>query len=418
MSGRVFLAVVAGCWLFLLVRTTVQPAFSDFDEYVHVQMVLDIRRLGGLPGPEHFPAIQMMESGTPKFHDLPPLPYLLMAGVSALGTPARTHDQALPYTRAVSLSATMLMLLIAGLATRKLMPAGRDWTAASLVPLGLTLLPGIQAMAASSTAEAIAAMAIAALTLATAHAMRSGWTRWSIVWVGLASALLLSTRSTVYPFLLIGPAGLLASRLRPAQMAWAFPALAALAVLPNLWWWIRAYTIFGDFMGGAAERAALMRSLAASAREMPLWVEASSGPVPALSLLLNSEWLWVHQSRMLLRQTWVEPVALALWIGVVVAPAGLLSLRWLVRRGRLARGPASVLLASAAATAVTLAGTVWLSASSGHMAVERYVFMGLIPLAIAVAAAMGSEQGRAWALSASAAICFAAALTVRHLAML
>ena len=418
MSGRVFLAVVVGCWVFLLVRTTMQPAFSDFDESMHVQTVLDIRRLGGLPGPGHVPDILVMQTGTPKFHDQPPLPYLLMAGVSALGTSGETRDQALPYTRAVSLTATMLMLLLAGLATRKLMPAGRDWTAASLVPLGLTLLPGIQAMAASSTAEAIAALAIAALTLATAHALRTGWTRWSIVWVGLASALLLSTRSPVYPFLLIGPAGLLASRLRPAYTAWAFAALTVLAILPNLWWWVRAYLVFGDFLGGATERTALMMRWAPAAREMPLWVEAASGPVPALSLLLNSEWLWVHQSRMLLRQTWIEPVALALWIGVVVAPAGLLSLRWLVLRGRLARGPASVLLASAAATAVTLAGTVWLSASSGHMVVERYMFMGLIPLAVAVAAALGREQGRAWALSASAGIGFTAALTVRHLAML
>ena len=386
---------------------------------MHVQTVLDIRRLGGLPGPEHVPDILVVQTGTPKFHDLPPLPYLLMAGVSALGTSGETRDQALPYTRAVSLTATMLMLLLAGLATRKLMPAGRDWTAASLVPLGLTLLPGIQVMAASSTAEAIAALAIAALTLATAHALRTGWTRWSIVWVGLASALLLSTRSPVYPFLLIGPAGLLASRLRPAYTAWAFAALTVLAVLPNLWWWVRAYLIFGDFMGGAAEaggaheepgrvrarNAALGRGVQRTRTGAIAAAEQRMGSGSASRACCcakpgSSPWRWRSGSAW----WWLRRDCFRF--------AG-----WCDGDGWRA-APASVLLASAAATAVTLAGTLWLSASGGVMVVERYVFMGLIPLAIAVAAAMGSEQGRAWALSASVGITFAAALTVRHLAML
>ena len=86
MSGREYLVVAALCVAYLGARAATQPASFDFDASAHLGTIAQVRQFGGLAPAERFPEIVFDLPRGVTYHHLPPLPYLLMAGVTASGT--------------------------------------------------------------------------------------------------------------------------------------------------------------------------------------------------------------------------------------------------------------------------------------------------------------------------------------------
>ena len=416
-KGRYFF-VLTLCALFLVLRAAGQPVGFDHDEDSHFRTVLDIRRLGGLPPKELFPAIVFAPGMNDlAYHYLPPSPYLFIAGITALAGAEPDESGIVGWARASGVLAAIASLALAGLATRRMAGADRGWETAAFVTAGLALMPEFHSMAASFTSDNFGTLAIVALLAACVWAHEAGWSVRSTAGVAAAAAFLFAMRTTAYPSLLLVPASLAASPGPPLGRLMRFAAIGLALLGVNAWWLARNYAISGDAIGATAHAQHLFASgFTALTAEYRIWREAASGPVPELSLLVRSVWPLVQQTRMLLTaRTWISPPALAAWGFFIVIPSVLLAGSWILRRARRDPWSASMMVAASVASALAFLFSLQISAGYGAFAVGKYMFMNTIPLVIVVCAALGAEDRPLWRRFRWVGLAFAAGLTLAYL---
>ena len=437
MSGRAYLVVAALCAAYLGARAATQPANFDFDESAHLGTIAQVRRFGGLAPAETFPDVLLVPGSIqPRFHSLPPLPYLLMAGASAMARTEPTSLGVLGVARAFSALFAVVTVVSAGVAARNLqgsratipakhVPAqagsgvqGRNlherdgsWTTAAVVTTGLTLMPSLNSLGASATASIWAFAGVSLTTAATAWAVRCGWSRGATIAVAACAIFVVATRTSAYPVLLLIPLAMLAARLSPRAAGLRLALIVAAVTAVNAWWLVRNGLVTGDPLGAGVYLATVSDAAHCRiARESPEWCRAAVGPWPAWSLLTSTDVLWVYLSRMLVRMTWIDPLTLVLWLGMVVVPAAVVATAR-VRRDRAFVAPflpfvaASGLVLPAIAfwLAVTLAGSI------GWSIYARDTFIALLPLTVTIAALAAARPDHLRTICFTGGLTFAAA---------
>ena len=191
---------------------------------------------------------------------------------------------------------------------------------AAVVTAGLTLMPSLHAMGASATTSTWAFASVGLTTAATTWAMRCGWSRGATIALAACAAFVVAVRPTAYPVLLLIPLAMLAAGLSPRAAAPRLGVIAAVALAVNSWWLIRQGMVTGDPLGTVIHvQQHLDGSYPSTIRESPLWPRADA-PWPQWTLVTSSDWLWVALSRMLVRQTWIDPLTLALWAVLATGP--------------------------------------------------------------------------------------------------
>ena len=425
MSGRAYLVVAALCVAYLGARAATQPASFDFDASAHLGTIAQVRQFGGLAPAERFPEIVFDLPRGVTYHHLPPLPYLLMAGVTGLGQTEPTAAGVLGVARAFSALFAVVTVLSAGVAARNLHRAGIErrsgvgggsgreddgsWTAAAVVTAGLTLMPSLHAMGASATTNTWAFASVGLTTAATTWAMRRGWSRGATIALAACAAFVVAVRPTAYPVLLLIPLAMLAAGLSPRAAAPRLGVIAAAALAMNSWWLIRQGLVTGDPLGTVIHvQQHLDGSYLGTIRESTLWPRADA-PWPQWTLVTSSDWLWVALSRMLLRQTWIDPLTLALWAVLALAPAVVVVAARI--RGERAAWAAAwpFVVGGLAAAASAFAAAVTLSAQVGWYAYLRDMFILSLPLAVAIAALAAARPDRLRTICFTGGLTFAAA---------
>ena len=431
MSGRAYLVVAALCAAYLGARAATQPASFDFDASAHLGTIAQVRQFGGLAPAERFPEIVFNLPRGVTYHHLPPLPYLLMASVTGLGQTEPTAAGVLGVARAFSALFAVVTVLSAGVAARNLHRAGIErqsgvgggsgreddgsWTAAAVVTAGLTLMPSLHAMGASATTSTWAFASVGLTTAATTWAMRCGWSRGATIALAACAAFVVAVRPTAYPVLLLIPLAMLAAGLSPRAAAPRLGIIAAVALAVNSWWLIRQGLVTGDPLGTVIHvQQHLDGSYPSTIRESPLWPRADA-PWPQWTLVTSSDWLWVALSRMLVRQTWIDPLTLALWAVLGLAPAVVVVAARI--RGERAAWAAAwpYVVGGLAAAASAFAAAVTLSAQVGWYAYLRDMFILSLPLAVAIAALAAARPDRLRTICFTAGLIFAAAANAGYL---
>lgn len=419
MGGKTYAIVLLACILFLGLRATAQLPDFDFDEPSHLQTVADIRKLGGLPSLDLFPEI--VYSGPPAdpaYHYLPPSPYLLLAGVSALAGAPPEPSGIRPVARILSFVAGVLTVALAGLAVRLLQRSDHGWGGAGIASAGLALMPGAHSMFASATADSFALLAIVAIVFVTGLGVTRNWPWRVTLAVGLVAAALFATRTTAYPTLLLPIAAVLGARSSLQSRAARVLVLVGTVLAINAWWMVRGAFLFGDPVGGMSHARYMFSSgFAAQASEFPLWRSSAIGAIPEISLLLTSPWFWVEQSRLLLTaRSWIAPAVLAFWYTLVVIPTTVFGVVWTVRNWRREPAMAALLAAAALAALGAFLFELRISAQFGAFAVGRYAFMNTVPLAL-VTTALLLRRGRTMeSLVTLSGLIFAGALSAAYMA--
>lgn len=411
MSGRGFIVVAALCAAYLAARAATQPASFDFDESAHLETIAHIRQFNGLPPAELYPDI-LFDSQTlrPAYHHFSPVPYLMVAGATAVAQTAPTSAGILGISRAFSTILAVIAVVTAGLATRNLQVHGATWSAPAAVTAGLTLMPGLHSMGASMTASIWAFAGVGLTTAATAWAARRGWSRGSTLMVAACAAFVIAARASAYPILLLIPTAMLMARLGPRAAALRLGFIAAFALAVNGWWLIRNGLIIGDLLGtGIHVQVHIDGGYFALIRESSLWRRAAVAPWPEWSLLTSSDWLWVGISRMLVRKTWIDPLTLGLWFSMVLAPSASVLVARIWRDRTAARATLPFAAAGIIMCGVSFGLALSLSARLGWFTYLRDVFIVSIPLIAAVAALAAARRDRLRAVFFGAGLAFAAA---------
>ena len=410
MGARAYILVVAACAIWLAARAATQPVGFDFDERAHVLTVAQVREFGGLAPAERFPDIIFDQSaGGVTYHHLQPLPYLVLAGATAVAQAAPTPHGVLGVARAFAALMALVGVVAAGLAVRNLQDPLSDWSAPAVVTLGLALMPAVHSMAASVTASTWAFAAVGLTTAASTWAMRHDWSRRSTLAVAVAAALVVAFRTSAYPVLLLVPLAILLTRLKPLVALRKLMAIVALVLLVNGWWLVRNALVTGDPLGtGIHVEAHTDGGYLDTIRESHLWRQAASTGWPEWTLLTSSDWLWVGLSRMLGRRTWVDPLTLALWSAMVLIPAASVVIDR-VRRDRRKAPSLPLLAAGVLMPAVSFGFALSLSAQLGWYAYLRDMLILSIPLVVTVAALADLRQDRLRTLCLGSGLAFAAA---------
>ena len=121
---------------------------------------------------------------------------------------------------------------------------------------------------------------------------------------------------------------------------------------------------------------------------------------------------------MLLRITWIAPIALMGWIAIVVIPTTFQILQW-TRIGKKHRPPHEFLLLGAlAAPIVAFAIQASISARFGAFVSGRYEFANLLPLVIVTSGLLASRHLKNWHYVRSASLLFASVVTIVYLAVI
>ena len=411
MSGRWFLVVAALCAVYLAVRAATQPVYFDFDESAHLRTVAHIRQFNGLPPAELFPDILFdRQRLQPAYHHFSPLPYLLVAGATAVTQTDPTPMGILRISRAFSAILAVIVVVSAGIAVRNLQPPGSTWSAPALVTAGLTLMPSLHSMGASMTASIWAFAGVGLATVATTWAVRRNWSLGSTLAVMGAAAFVVATRASAYPVLLLIPVAMLTARLSPRAAASRLSLITAFALAVNGWWLIRNSLVTGDLLGtGIHVQVHIDGGYFTLIRESGLWRRAALAVWPEWTLLTSSDWLWTGLSRMLVRKTWIDPLTLGLWFSMVLVPSAAV----LIARTRRDRAAATPTLLFAAAgivmSAVSFGLILSLSARLGWFTYLRDMFIVSIPLIAAVAALADLRQDRLRTVFFGSGLAFAAA---------
>lgn len=413
MSGRAYLLLLVACAVWLAARAATQPPGFDFDEQAHLGTIAEMRQFGGLAQADAFPDIIVNpQTVEPRFHMFPPLPYLAVAGATAVFQTDPTSDGVLGIGRALSAFMAFLAVLSVGLAVRNLQQPGSTWSVPALATLGLALTPGVHFMGASVTASTWALAAVAMTCAATSWAVRRDWSLSATLAVVVVAAFVVASRASAYPSLLLIPLAMFASRITFKATVLRLGAVGVAVILVNGWWMVRNVLVTGDFLGADVYLSTVADVAACNiARESQAWCRAATGPLPAWSLFASTDVFWIFLSRMLVRRTWIDTLTIALWIGMVVLPSVAVVV-YRVRRevGGLLRSFPLLLAASGAGTGLlALALAVNLSARMGWSIYARDAFIALIPLVVAVVVLADRRHDRLRILCLGSALAFAAA---------
>ena len=413
MSARAYLLVVMLCAVWLGIRAATQPSGFDFDEAAHLGTIADMREFGGLAPADRFPGIIVNpRTVEPRFHMFPPIPYLTVAGATAVAQTDSTSAGVLGVGRAFSALMAVLAVVSAGLAVRNLQQPGSNWNLPSVVTAGLALTPGLHSMGASVTASTWALAAVGLNCAATSWAVRRDWSHGATVAVVGAAAFAVAARASAYPVLILIPLAMFASRISLRAAAVRLGAVAIAVVIANGWWMLRNLLVTGDLLGADVYLSTVADVAACNiARESQAWCAAASGPWPAWTLLTSTDVFWVFLSRMLVRRTWIDSLTIALWIGMVVVPFAAVAI-YRVRReftSPLTSFPLFLAASGAGMAVLALALAVNLSAQMGWTIYARDAFIALVPLVVALAFLADRRHDCLRGLCLSSALAFAAA---------
>lgn len=275
-------------------------------------------------------------------------------------------------------------------------------------------MPNTHSLFSSSSADSVAVFAIVLVVWFTGLAMKRRWDAKSTIGVALATALVISARPTAYPTLLVPATAVIFSQLPRWGTQKRIGALISIALGLNAWWIIGNWTSLGDPLGISAYVGVAIGSEAPEIREYALWRGSAVGPVGMWSLLVNSEWLWVQQSRMLLTaRTWINPVVLVVWFATIVLPISAHLALWSWQHIR--RRPHDVAITTAAilASAAGLIVPLYLS-QSGFFAAGKYMYMNSIPLVVILVASLASTSRPFWAWARATGLVFACTLSITY----
>ncbi len=299
LPGLVVLALgVATVWLVLT------PFAWDNDEQGHYWTARDIYTDGHLPSAADFPSIIVPQApregaGLFRYHALPPTYYMVLAGLFNWqpGTDAGLFPGVL-----IGRAFSALLYVVAVVAAYRMawLLTGEDERTAGFLAAAFALIPQVASTGASITADAFALASISVLGWASARAASRGWDRSSVAMVGLAAALVLMSRPTAMP-MLIFPAVLLAIHAGRSARRWLTKGttIAALAIIPNLWWMVRSLALFGEPFGSTAHvRAMAEQGIYTASNEFSRYKATEAGLDGLHDLLFSTDWLLRFHTRM------------------------------------------------------------------------------------------------------------------------
>ncbi len=420
LPALVVLAVgVVAVWVVLT------PFAWDNDEQGHYWTARDIYADGGLPSASDFPSIIVPQpprqgAGQFRYHALPPTYYLVLAGLFNLqpGADAGLFPGAL-----IGRAFSALLYVVAVVAVYRMawLFTGEDERTAAFLAAAFALIPQVASAGASITADTFALASISVVGWASGRATSRGWDRSSVVLVGLAAALVLMSRPTALP-MLIFPAVLLAVHAGRSAGRWLTKGLtiAALAIIPNLWWLVRNLALLGEPFGSTAHlRAMAEHGVYTASEEFGLYKATVAGLDGLPDLLFSTDWLLRFHSRMWFTGRY-EQLGLVGWalVGSLALGAAIaLAIAFRVIRPDASGLPAAAarvipvtLLAVLAASAVVPA---LMSLEYGTFVVGRFSTPALgLFLVAAFSLVAASGLGR-WGRHLAAA--FAALMAVAHL---
>ena len=427
MTGRLprspLLAVITLAIGIVVLWIALTPFSWDNDEQGHYWTARDIYADGHLPSANEFPAVMLPSAPKQaanqfRYHALPPTYYLIVAALFNFqpettagfmpGALIGRGFSAFLYVLAVVAIYFMARLLVSG-----------DEDVAALLAVGFALIPQVASTGASITADAFVLTSVSLMGWASAYAVRRDWDWSATVYVGLASALILMSRPTALPVLLV-PVVMFVTCVR--RDVWQglikAVAIASLAVGPNLWWMIRNLIIFGEPLGATTHVGYMdVRGVYAATSEFAMY-KGGSGWTGLLDLLFSTDWLsrfhtrlWFtgrYDSLSLFGVILAATLAMNILIAILFAVGRLRSRVDILRRG-ITTMPAA-LLTGLVATAVLAAVT---SLEYGTFVVGRF---STPVLGLFLTATLGIFTTTRWTMLGRALVAsFCAVMMVGHL---
>ncbi len=308
-----------------LIWLTATPFGWDNDEAAHYWTARDVYEAGELPGTDAFPGIILPEppfeeAGLYRYHALPPTYYAVTALLFNLD-PYRIGDYTPGLLAGRLLSGllyTAAILFIYGLA-RDL--SGGNRSAAVFIAIACALVPKMASLGASFTADSFALAASAFVTWATIRATARGWSWGATAMVGAAAALVIMSRPSALPILLV-PGFMFLLSYRRALTPWLKRGslLLAVAVLPNGWWLARNWqNLNGDLLGATTHLDYLdMRGLPYRTNEVHLFKATDTGFNSVHEMLLGSDWLLRFNTRVWLSERYDDGSGLGMLLAIVL----------------------------------------------------------------------------------------------------
>jgi hypothetical protein len=298
------LPAVVALALGVVVTWIVLTPFSwDNDEQGHYWTARDIYLDGRLPVSNEFPAAMFpsqpkQAAGQFRYHALPPTYYVIVAALFNVQPGA---DAGLLPGALIGRGFSAFLYVLAVVAVyhmARLFAAGNEDVAA-LLAAGFAMIPQVASTGASITADALVLTSVSLLGWASVHAVRRDWDWTATACVGLASALILMSRPSALPVLLV-PMVMFAGSARRDMRKLVIKAMAivGLAVVPNLWWMIRNLVMFGEPLGATAHVGYMdVKGVYAATSEFAMY-KAESGWIGLPNLLFSTDWLLRFHTRL------------------------------------------------------------------------------------------------------------------------
>lgn len=415
----VFAAMMAVIWI------TATPFSWDNDEAAHYWTARDIYEAGELPGPDAFPEIILPgppfeEAGLYRYHALPPTYYAVTALLFNLN-PSRIGDYTPGLLAGRLLSGilyTAAVVLIYGLA-RDL--SGGRRSAAALIAIVCGLVPKMASLGGSFTADSFALAASVFVTWATLRAVRREWSWGATAIVGAAAALVIMSRPSALPILLV-PGFMFILSFRRGVTPWLKRGslLLAAAVLPNGWWLIRNWrNLGGDLLGATTHLDYLdLRGLPYGTNEVNLFKATETGFGGVHKMLLGSDWLLRFNTRVWLSERYDDGSGLGMLLAMVLliavlAAAAIAGGGWGGANGGLSVEVKTAPLLMLAAFVIAAGFAAMNSYNDGIFVVGRFALPSLVLFLAATTAIVSRRADRIGRLAAPL---LASVMLVVHLA--
>ncbi len=314
-----FAAMIALTWL------AATPFSWDNDEAGHYWTARDIYADGGLPDQDAFPGVILpdppfRESGLYRYHALPPTYYVSAAVLFNL-MPGQVGDYVPGLLAGRLLSAAFFVLTVGFVYEFVRRLNGDRRPAAALTAAACALIPKMASLGGSMTADSFALAVVAFVALATVRVVQSTWSWRATITLGAAAALVLMSRPSALPILIL-PAVMFLFHLRHGIGAWLRRGLllAAIAVLPNAWWLIRNWrNLDGDLLGATTHLEYLdLRGLPYQTNEVYLFKALETGFSGLHEMLLQSDWLLRFNTRVWLSERYNDGSGLGILLALVL----------------------------------------------------------------------------------------------------
>ena len=279
------------------------PFSWDNDEQGHYWTARDIYAVGHLPSVNEFPAVMLPSAPNQapnqfRYHALPPTYYLIVAALFNF-QPEATAGFMPGVLIGRGFSAVLYVLAVVSIYFMARLLVSGDEDIAALLAVGFALIPQIASTGASITADALVLTSVSLLGWASVHAVRRDWDWPATAFVGLASALILMSRPSALPVLLV-PVVMFAGCARRDMRKLVIKAIAivGLALVPNLWWMIRNLAIFGEPLGATSHVGYMdAQGIYAATTEFAMY-KGNAGLTGLLDLLASTDWLLRFHARL------------------------------------------------------------------------------------------------------------------------